>query len=469
MRVLFIDPPFQRFMGFHRYYYPLGLASMASVLRQAGHDVMIYDADRTEKADTLSWSAVADHHNHYLRGLSDQKHPVWAEAEAVIRDFDPQLVGITALSVKALSAARMARICKRVNPNVVVVVGGDHPTVFPEQFLRNPDIDLVVRGEGETTMAELANCLERKHPKGLGSVAGLSYRAGREAKHNPNRALIENLDELPFPAIDALMDAPSYRPIDFGAIMASRGCPYDCTFCGVANVWTRRTRHRSPASVVSEIKWLKETYGTNYFSFRDASFTVNRRRVMQLCREITANHLRIQWECLTRADLLDHELVDAMTGSGCVTVRLGVESGSERILRHMKKEVSLDAVRQAAKLLQERNIYWAAYILLGTPRETKESVRETVDLIREIDPPFVTLARFAPIPGTEMYDELAERNMISPDIDWSMECNQRYASHYVYAMGEAEFEKVMRETAAFVETHNSAKSAALGQRDHRLK
>jgi len=469
MRILLVDPPFQRFMGFHRYYYPLGLASMAAVLMRDGHDVRVYDAELAGDAETLSWSAVASRHSDYLEGLRDEAHPVWGEVAAAIRDFEPEMVGITALSVKAASAGRAAAICKGVDRDMTVVVGGDHPTVFPDQFLRNANVDFAARGEGEATIVELAACLEQGRMEDLGSVAGLSYRDETGIRHNPNRELIADLDEIPFPAIEALADAASYRPVDFGAIMACRGCPYGCTFCGVANVWTRKVRYRSASNVVTEMELLKERYGTSYFSFRDASFTVDRGRVLDLCREMTDRGLGVRWECLTRADLLDDELAEAMVRSGCVTLRVGVESGSERILRHMNKDVALDAVRRAAKILGRLDLYWTAYILVGTPQETKESIQETIDFIREIDPPFVTLARFAPIPGTAMYDELAERGLIWPEIDWSMECNQRFGSHYVYAMGEAEFERAMGEMAAFVESHNSMNSARLGRRDQRLK
>lgn len=251
--------------------------------------------------------------------------------------------------------------------------------------------------------------------------------------------------------------------------MGSRGCPYACTFCGVANLWSRKVRYRSAASVIREMEWLKETYGTEYFSFRDSSFTLSRERVEELCAEITRRGMRIRWECLTRPDLLDEALVDAMKRAGCVTVRIGLESGSKTILEHMKKHLDLDAVRRAARILTKHGLYWAAYLLVGTPMETKKTVEETLAFVREINPPFLTLARFAPIPGTEMYDELAHRGLISPDTDWSLECNQRLRSHYVYSMTEDEFEQTMREFAAFVEAHNKANSARLGTRDDRLR
>jgi radical SAM superfamily enzyme YgiQ (UPF0313 family) len=469
MRILLIDPPFQRFMGFYRYYYPLGLASMAAVLRRLGHEVRVYDADHLESAETLSWSAVAERHEEFLKGLQTEDHPVWQEMKAVVSGFAPDIVGITVLSVKASSGARVAAICKEVDDRITVAVGGDHPTVLAARTLQDANIDFVVRGEGEASMADLVAHLQDGNGRRLAHVAGLSYREGEEIHHNAARELIPDLDGLPLPAIDALMQLDSYRPVDFGAIMSSRGCPYACTFCGVANLWSRKVRYRSVASVIREMEWLKETYGTEYFSFRDASFTLSRKRVEELCGEIIRRDMRIDWECLTRPDLLDEAMVEAMKRSGCVTVRIGLESGSKTILEHMKKHLDLDAVRRAAQILTEHGLYWAAYLLVGTPMETKETVKETLAFVREIAPPFLTLARFAPIPGTEMYDELAHRGLISPDTDWSMECNQRLRSHYVYSMTEEEFGQTMREVAAFVEAHNNANSARLGTRDHRLR
>ena len=251
--------------------------------------------------------------------------------------------------------------------------------------------------------------------------------------------------------------------------MGSRGCPYACSFCGVANLWSRKVRYRSVGSVIREMQWLKKDYGTDYFSFRDASFTLSRDRVEELCSEIMRHDMGVPWECLTRPDLLDEAMVKVMKQSGCVTVRIGIESGSRTILKHMKKHVDLDAVRRAAQILSKHGLYWSAYLLVGTPMETRETVKETLDFVREINPPFLTLARFAPIPGTVMYDELAHRGLISPDADWSMECNQRLRSHYVYSMTEEEFDQVMRDVAAFVEEHNMANSARMGASDRRLK
>ena len=177
----------------------------------------------------------------------------------------------------------------------------------------------------------------------------------------------------------------------------------------------------------------------------------------------------IRWECLTRPDLLDDAMVEAMKRSGCVTVRIGLESGSKTILKHMQQR--LDWTQSGARRRPSPSMASTGQLTCSWALRWKrrKPSRRPSPLVREINPSFLTLARFAPIPGTEMYDELAQRGLISPDTDWSMECNQRTRSHYVYGMTEDEFEQMMREVAAFVEAHNKANSASIGTRDSRLR
>ena len=371
------------------------------------------------------------------------------------------------LSVKKASAAKVAAICKEFDRDVVVIVGADHPTVFPERVLGDPNIDIVVRGEGERTIVELAHALEEG--RGLIDIAGIVYKEKGGVRHTPPRALIKNLDTLPRPAIQALIRPETYRPLDFGAIMTSRGCPYPCTFCGVHTIWSRTVRYRSVANVMAEIHWLHSTWMTDFFSFRDASFTLDRNRVVELCARILKDGLKIGWECTTRPDLLDDEIWQLLRQAGCMNIRLGIESGSAQILAAMKKNVDLDRIRETARLLNRHGAYWSAYFLFGTPLETKETIRETMAFIEEIDPPFTTMARYAPIPGSEMYMELETAGRISPGIDWSFESNQHLGSNYMHGIASAEFELIMQNVAATLEQRNLAKTAQMGMCDPRFK
>jgi radical SAM superfamily enzyme YgiQ (UPF0313 family) len=467
MKILFIDPPFHRFMDFYRFYYPLGLAYMAAVLKKEGHEVLIYDAEHSPDSKSHTWKETLSSYDDYTRALDNEHHPVWQELKDILAEFNPDVAGISMLSVKVPSSLKVAAICKQFNEKITVIVGADHPTVFPDHTLRDPNIDVVVRGEGEATISELVYAIE--HQTSLNQVKGICFKDQGVVVHTPPRELIADLDSLPFPDISALMHSETYRPLDFGAIMGSRGCPYACTFCGVYTIWSRKVRFRSVANVMSVIRWLHKQYGTNFFSFRDASFTIDRQRIIELCNCLIKEDLNLKWECTTRPDLLDEELLMLLLQSGCTNIRLGVESGSEKMLKAMKKNIDLNDVRKAAKLLNRHHVYWSAYFLFGTPRETKETIRETVDFINEIDPSFVTLSRFTPIPGTELYLELEHAGLINPGINWGLEGNQRFSTNYIYNITNDEFETIMKDIADIIDKRNHAKSAEMGKSDLRFK
>ena len=467
MKILFIDPPFHRFMDFYRFYYPLGLAYMAAVLKEEGHEVIIYDAEHSPDSKSKSWTESVESYDAYPSAVQNDDHPVWQELREVLSDYSPDIVGISMLSVKVPSAQKVAAICKQFDKGITVIAGADHPTVFPALTLEDPNIDIVVRGEGEKTITELVRAILLH--AGLQDVRGISFKENGVVINTPRRALIADLDSLPFPAIDALMHAKTYRPLDFGAIMGSRGCPYACTFCGVYTIWSRKVRSRSTSNVMSEIHWLHENWGTGFFSFRDPSFTLDRQRIVDLCTGIIHSGLKIKWECTTRPDLLDEELLNLLILSGCTNIRLGIESGSERILKRMKKNVDLSCVRKTAKLMNKHHIYWSAYFLFGTPWETKETISETVRFIREIDPPFITMARFTPIAGTAIYRELEKAGMINSLIDWGLEGNQRSSTNYVYSIPAHEFELIMQEVADFIDHRNCENSLKTGLYDLRVK
>lgn len=468
MKILFIDPPLYRFMGFYRFYYPLGLATMASVLHQQGHHVEIFDAEHSPHTDSLSWGQASKLCDLYGDALKDDAHPVWHEIVNYVQGFKPAVVGISVLSVKVASAFKIARLCKEIDPDVIIIVGADHPTIFPSIVLENPDIDFVVRGEGERTVSELIEAMESpQFDDNLRDVLGISYRQNGSVRHNPDRPLISNLDEIPFPRLDSLVQLKSFRPVDFGAVMTSRGCPYHCTFCGVHNVWSRNVRFRSIQNVLDEIAWLKSQYHVDYFSFRDASFTLDMNRTIRFCDELIGRELNITWECLTRADLLTADLLQTMKTAGCVTIRVGIESGDETILKSIKKYLDLEKTKNTADLLNRMGFYWSAYFMFGVPQETHDSIQRTLDYIKVINPPFITLSRFAPIPGSELYADLEKRGMTS-NINWSLENNQRLESRYLLHMNSSEFEEEMKRVIDWVDDHNQRRIRELGLKDARL-
>ncbi|MFH2002500.1 MAG: radical SAM protein, partial [Planctomycetota bacterium] len=302
MRILLIDPPFHRFTGFVNFYFPVGLALVAAALRDAGHDVAIFDSDAVRKGENLAGYEY-QRLERYRKGLNHPSHPAWQELVEVTRRFQPDLVGITAITTKMGSVLKTAAILKEHFPHLPIAAGGPHPTLLPEQIMQCREIDIAVVGEGERTMVSVAHALETLGS--LHSVQGILFREGETVLRNPPREFIADLDEIPFPARERLMDPGGYTSADMGAINTTRGCPFRCSYC--CHLWTRKVRVRSIDHVMAEIKEVMAVYGTKQFDFKDDTFTLDRKRTIRLCNRIISERLNISWSCSTRVNLLDEE------------------------------------------------------------------------------------------------------------------------------------------------------------------
>jgi anaerobic magnesium-protoporphyrin IX monomethyl ester cyclase len=341
------------------------------------------------------------------------------------------VVGITMCTAYAASAFRIAQISKAINPACPVVAGGPHATVRAEEVLRIcPSVDYIVRGEGEITARELitalADCGLRIADSGCGVnpqseiinpqlevVQGISFRVGDSIRHNPPRERIRDLDAFAPPDRALMRNRDTYSPEDMGLIMTSRGCPFSCTFCATDN---RQVRYRSLEHILREVRHVKATYGTVHFTLKDDSFTVNKKRVAEFCDALIRENLRIGWECNTRVDLVTEEMLRTMKRAGCNSVKVGVESGSEKVLERMNKRITLDQIRAAARLFRKVGIHWTGYFLIGTPGETEEDIYKTLDFMYEIKPDFAALGVYEPFPETVMFHEGIRQGLVRPDM-----------------------------------------------------
>lgn len=413
MRVVLIDPPFYRFIGFYNRYFPLGVVSVGTALKEAGHDVAVYDADYNDHPTALDYTRLIDHYGTYLESFADDHHPVWTEVRETLARLKPDLIGIAIWTTYAASAFHVARICKQVRPDCPVMMGGPHATVKADEVLRIcPHVDYVIRGEGEQASIELLEHLAGARPD-RASIHGLSYRREGTIQHAPAREKHRVLDTCPFPDRDLLMNAKTYTPEDMGLIMTSRGCPYACTYCATE---IRRTCFRSVEHVLDEIRRTQERYGTIQFNFKDDSFTANKGRVEQLCDRIVAERLRIRWECTTRANLITGELLKTMKQAGCNSIKIGIESGSQTILEQMNKAITLEQLRQAAQWLRKAGIHWTGYFMMGVPGETEAHIYQTLKFMYELKPDYAHIGTYEPFPGTAMFDDGVQRGLLKPDM-----------------------------------------------------
>lgn len=383
---------------------PLGIAWLAAVLRENGF-----------KEVSLIDSMANRYSNEDIIGL--------------LKKESPDVVGISFGTQIRFSTFDLVKLIKKNFPKVSIVVGGPHPTLTPQDTLQNiPEIDIVVRGEGEVSFLNLVKEIDKNGS--LENVKGISFRnKNNEIVHNPDETAIENLDSLPLPARD-LLPMEKYEQVTALSkkrctnIMTSRGCPYRCVFCSVSEQWGHKIRQRSVKNVVDEIEYLLKTYpflrGIRFF---DDTFTVNKKRVLEMCDEIIRRKIDFVWECEARANTIDSEIVQAMKRAGCEFIDLGVESGSNRILQNIKKDITVEQAIEAVKIIKKAGIGLKIFIMHGLPGETCEDIRQTVFLSRylchKLKADGATQGITIIYPGTELEKIAKSQGTFPENFSWS--------------------------------------------------
>ncbi|HAV42952.1 TPA: hypothetical protein DCX15_02925 [bacterium] len=412
MKILLIKPPWAIFTT-GTYNLPLGLCYLASSLREAGFgEVRIYNCDMDE-GEKIEESTIQKNYERYIRSYN-LDNPIWDELRAYMKEFRPDIIGITIMTPEYTSALNVISIAKEILPHSIIIGGGIHPTILPERTLVETDTDFLVIGEGELTLPELV--LSLKRDRSFHDLRGVAYKSKGKVVVNSSRPFIKDLDQIPFPARDLLVNQKNI-PVNCGLIITSRGCPSKCIFCASHKLWSRRVRFRSPENICKELLNVKSLYGTSHFRFTDDSFTLNKERIISLCQLIIDQNLEISWECDTKPEFLDEELLIKMKESGCVQINIGIESGNERIRRLIRKEPTLDKIEKIVALIKREGIRVVGYFMFGFPTESKEDMEETLNFMERLGCyPCVSLA--TPYPGTEMWEMAVSSNKIPQNLPW---------------------------------------------------
>jgi anaerobic magnesium-protoporphyrin IX monomethyl ester cyclase len=376
MKVLLIQPA-----ATDKGFIHLGLAFIAATLEQQGHAVKILD--------------IA------IEGESPKR------ISSIMRESAPDIVGIATLTPTYFGVQRLAAMVKELFPRCPVVVGGTHVSALTEEVMKEPNIDFAIKGEGELSMAELVKAIEEG--KGFSGIKGVSYKQDGSIVHNAPRPLIENLDTLPSPPWH-LFRLQEYMGNLNGkkavGLSAARGCPFGCVFCYRGPAAGENVRMWSPQRVVQEIKTVKEKYGIQGIHFWNDVFTYDKRWVDALCNLFQQEQLNIEWDCQTRADLINEPVLRKMKAAGCKAIMLGVESGSNEVLQAIDKKLTKDQIRQSFELLQQIGFETTATFTLGLPWDTRETIKETIAFAREINPDFAMFYMATPFPGSPMWSML---------------------------------------------------------------
>ncbi len=365
---------------------PIGLAYIASVLRENGYRVKIID----NVVERLSLD------------------------EIVKRVKDCLIVGISTTTPTFNTALRYAKKIKSALENVFILLGGIHVSFMPHSALKHEFVDGVCVGEGEYTTLEVAERIERG--KGLEGVKGLIYREDGRIIDNGRREFIKNLDEIPFPAYDLLpLDKYSIlgQRLEHFPIMSSRGCPFGCRYCASSRFMGRMFRARSAENVAEEMEWLVDKFKAKYFGFGDDTFTLNKRRVFEFCRELRERGLDVEWSCSSRVDTINDEMLREMKKAGCNCIYYGVESANENILNGFyRKRIKIDQVVDAVKKTKEKEILTVCSFIIGAPMETKEDMKKTLKFSIKLNPDYAQYSILTPYPGTEIYEEAEKKGWI---------------------------------------------------------
>jgi radical SAM superfamily enzyme YgiQ (UPF0313 family) len=416
--------------------------------------VQVFDGEKGDEAKIVNYSGAKKCYQRYLEALDNPDHPVWKGIEEVITKQKPQLLGFSCSTVKFDSTLRIAKIARKIDPQLPVVLGGGHPTVLPEQSLKQGLVDFVVRGEGEITFAELADALSSNGS--IEKIDRLTYFSNGKVVHNRRRDFVKDLDSLPRPARNLLIDVSRYDSEDLGLMMGSRGCPFECTYCASNNMWTRRVRYRSADNILEEMQSVHSEYGTTQFSFEDDSFTSNKKLITEFCRKKIKAGFNVKWSAITRINLLTDELLTTMKEAGLNHIRVGIESGSDKILKDTRKGMTVESYRKGAGLIRKHKIYWSAYFMLGLPTETREDILATIDLMKEIQPNYCTVSIFTPYPGTEIFTGLLKEGRVSLDMNWSKFSHASPHNYFAKYLSKEEFAGIVDYATSEFDRYNGS-------------
>lgn len=384
---------------------PLGLAYIASVLEKNGHGVRIIDRDALLRKNEMDFDRVD------------------AITLDEIKSSGSGLIGISATTPNMSDVGHISKLLKRSCDNAAIVLGGPHPSGEPILSLEeNPCVDMVVKGEGEFAMLEIASSLT------LENISGIYYRKAGAILSTAPREPIKDIDDLPLPARH-LLDMKFYtRPSRFTSrnlslrttsVFTARGCPYRCTFCAGPLVFSGKVRFHSPERVVSEIEDLIARYGVEALYFAEDMFLSSKRRAEELLNLFIDKGIsrKIKWMAQAKASIITDELLGLMKRAGCVGIEYGFESGSQRILDLMKKNLKVEESLKAAELTRKARMRFQANIIVGYPGEREDDYKKTISFIRKVRPSMVGFNIFMPLPGTPSYEQLKREGKALPKWD----------------------------------------------------
>ena len=460
-KIMLIEPPFYRL--YHDQFclvkYPLALGYLSgSIIKNTNWSVQTYNADFNVNKKSIDPSGEylsGKGFKRYLLTLKDTSFFIWEEVKKSIQDYNPSVIGLTVKSQNFTSATIIAKIAKKINPDIKIIVGGAHSTMNGKKVFDSSYIDFACIGEGENTVAELINALEKDLD--LNTVDGLMFRDKEKIITTKPREYIDDLDSLDFAlnhAPKVLKDFDKYPRRAFGYIFGSRGCPYACTFCESKAMWTRKVRYRSPENIVEELK-LMQKFGIKEVNFDDDTFGISKKNIKVMNKLMHDELPNMTYTCETVVQLAkDEEVVKDMKYGGCTGTYVGIESGNNEMLKSIKKTQTTDECISAIRNLQKHGIDSHAFIMVGFPNETEETFKETMDFIPKLKPDNVIFSVFTPYPGSDLFYQCQKDGIIDGEFDLSIYNHQSPLNCFTKNITKERFYELRKEADQFVDRYN---------------
>jgi len=394
--ILLINPPYvdydkkdkPRVLVNTSFFPPIGIGYLAAYLENNNFKVSVLDME----AERISLSKIP----------------------LILRSFKPKIIGVSITSdlIFPISYELIKKIKETIE--IPIVVGGVYPSNNRDFLMEKPEIDYLIKGEGELTLNEFMNYILKKEGK-LIEIDGLSYKNEGKIIHNPPRQLIKNLDDLPFPAWDKFLVRKYFISISYKnpsfAITASRGCPYRCIFCSTSVF--QFYRFRSPKNVVDEIELLINNYDIRDITFHDPTFNVNLKWVKSFCIELINRNIKIKWRCLCRVDIINDQIISIMKQSGCYNIAFGIESSKDKFLSFLQKDFSIKQVKKAMTIVKKYKIEVLAYFMYGIPGQTISDLVHNIRFIKELSPDYINILILNPVVGTQLWDKAKTNGWLS--------------------------------------------------------
>jgi radical SAM superfamily enzyme YgiQ (UPF0313 family) len=403
---------------------PLGLMYVAAALEQAGHEVQMLD--------------------NYLMQQSTE------EVQQLVLKLQPSIVGITCGSATYKKCVETARAIKQVTPGCKIVVGGWHASYMPESLLETSEIDYAIMGEGERAITDLVTFLVKEDYFGASTVAGVVCRSSSGVIKNDPKFI--NMDELPFPARHLLPLEKYDRNIEFlkakpaDVMSISRGCTFSCGFCETKKLLGNINRQFSPQRVMDEVNNLVTKYNTKGIYFINDNFTMRKNQTAEFCDLLIKSKLDLEWVCDTRVDLVNQEILNKMASAGCKTIWFGIESGSQKVLNHINRNITLEQIEEAIKMCRKAGIQIACSFMLGMPSETKEDLLTSYRFADKLDADWCQFNVFIAYPDSPLWREMLETGKYTQLDDFL----------YSYKIGEFDYGELMRIQKQFFKDYHRA-------------